>query len=140
MLPSATSCTHPPFLTAACTGVDWYGCRKVQLSCQDRVYLKPSMIHEDTQHRRSDQSFLFSIARKWLQVRRCYPRKIILRIVCGKRNIGQYFIKHLTEGEETIPPVERKFCSMPQLCSMDQKIREHLNCTEVHSRTKMRLV
>lgn len=44
-------------------------------------------IHEETHRRHSDHSVLFSLVRKWLKVRGCYHRTMILRIVCGGRNM-----------------------------------------------------
>lgn len=61
-------------------------------------------IHEETQHRYSDWSVLFSLVRKWLQVRGCYFRAMMLRIVCGRRNVGSIFSKPY-KPEETIPSV-----------------------------------
>jgi len=55
--------------------------------CRKRIHLKLSMICEKTQCRHSDQSVLFSLVRKWLQVRGCYSRTMILRIVRGRRNV-----------------------------------------------------
>lgn len=60
------------------------------------------MMYEETQCRHSDQSVLFLLVRKWLQIRGCYPRTMILRIVGGRRNVGSILANVKQKPKEAI--------------------------------------
>lgn len=78
-------------------------------------------IQEEIQCRYSERSVLFSLVTKWLQIRGCCSREMLLRIVHGRKSVGSIFSKHY-KPEETIPSVGWKPCNATAL---QHKLKDH---------------
>lgn len=71
-------------------------------------------IQEEIQCRYSERSVLFSLVKKWLQIRGCCSRATLLRIVHGRKSVGSIFSK-CYKPEETIPSAGWKLCNAAAL-------------------------
>lgn len=81
------ACCHQPYPPTRCgCRIGWSGLLPAALSCAERVHLGTSISMRKL-NIGIQITVLFSPARKWLKVRGCYHRTMILRIVHCGRNV-----------------------------------------------------